>query len=145
MGNYNRDNGFRGGNRGGFNRGGRREEREMFSAVCSNCGKDCRVPFRPTGNKPVYCSECFEKTGDRDNSQRSFNKPRFEERAAQCDQCKAQFESINAKLEKILVLLQPKTVAEPVEKVMPLEEVKPAEEVKPKKTKKATKSKTLKE
>jgi CxxC-x17-CxxC domain-containing protein len=33
--------------------------REMFSATCSSCGREARVPFRPSGAKPVYCSECF--------------------------------------------------------------------------------------
>ena len=33
--------------------------REMFSAVCSACGKEARVPFEPRGDKPVYCSDCF--------------------------------------------------------------------------------------
>ena len=33
--------------------------REMFSAVCVECGKECQVPFKPTEGKPVYCSECF--------------------------------------------------------------------------------------
>ena len=33
--------------------------REMFTATCSNCGKDAQVPFRPTSGKPVYCSDCF--------------------------------------------------------------------------------------
>jgi CxxC-x17-CxxC domain-containing protein len=33
--------------------------REMFSATCSSCGKEARVPFRPTNGKPVYCSDCF--------------------------------------------------------------------------------------
>lgn len=33
----------------------------MFDAVCDKCGKDCKVPFRPSGNKPVYCSDCFEQ------------------------------------------------------------------------------------
>jgi CxxC-x17-CxxC domain-containing protein len=36
-----------------------RGPREMFSAVCSNCGKEAVVPFRPTSGKPVYCSDCF--------------------------------------------------------------------------------------
>ena len=34
--------------------------REMFSAVCSSCGKEARVPFQPRGDKPVYCSDCFQ-------------------------------------------------------------------------------------
>ena len=33
--------------------------REMFDAVCADCGKACKVPFNPTDGKPVYCSECF--------------------------------------------------------------------------------------
>jgi CxxC-x17-CxxC domain-containing protein len=47
---------------GGFSGGGGgydRSPREMFSATCSNCGREAQVPFRPTGSKPVYCSDCF--------------------------------------------------------------------------------------
>ena len=33
--------------------------REMFSAVCVECGSECQVPFKPTEGKPVYCSACF--------------------------------------------------------------------------------------
>ena len=48
-------------NLGRNNFSGRREDRpEMFDAVCDECGKDCKVPFRPTGNKPIYCSQCFD-------------------------------------------------------------------------------------
>ncbi len=36
-----------------------RGPREMFTATCSNCGRDAQVPFRPTSGKPVYCSDCF--------------------------------------------------------------------------------------
>jgi CxxC-x17-CxxC domain-containing protein len=35
----------------------------MYSAVCSNCGKEARVPFQPRGDKPVYCSDCFQQMG----------------------------------------------------------------------------------
>ncbi len=35
--------------------------REMFKAVCSECGAECEVPFNPTEGKPVYCSDCFAK------------------------------------------------------------------------------------
>lgn len=38
-----------------------RAPREMFDAVCANCGKECKVPFQPNNDRPVYCSECFEK------------------------------------------------------------------------------------
>ena len=35
--------------------------REMYSAVCAECGKETKVPFQPRGDRPVYCSECFSK------------------------------------------------------------------------------------
>jgi CxxC-x17-CxxC domain-containing protein len=41
--------------------GANRGAREMFSATCSSCGKEAQVPFRPSGDKPVYCSECFQE------------------------------------------------------------------------------------
>ncbi|MDD6484604.1 MAG: zinc-ribbon domain containing protein [Clostridiales bacterium] len=36
-------------------------EKPMFEIVCSSCGKVDKVPFEPRHDKPVYCSECFEK------------------------------------------------------------------------------------
>ena len=27
--------------------------------ICANCGKECKVPFQPREDRPVYCSECF--------------------------------------------------------------------------------------
>jgi CxxC-x17-CxxC domain-containing protein len=47
---------------GGYSGGGgyERAPREMFSATCSNCGREAQVPFRPTNGKPVYCSDCFK-------------------------------------------------------------------------------------
>jgi CxxC-x17-CxxC domain-containing protein len=38
--------------------GGRRE---MFPAVCAECGKQTQVPFNPRGDRPVYCSDCFSR------------------------------------------------------------------------------------
>lgn len=35
--------------------------RQMFAAVCSNCGKDTEVPFQPRNDRPVYCRECFQQ------------------------------------------------------------------------------------
>ena len=48
-----------GGGGGSYSRG----EREMFSATCSSCGKEAQVPFQPSGDKPVYCSDCFQQRG----------------------------------------------------------------------------------
>lgn len=38
-----------------------RTSREMYDAVCATCGRPCKVPFKPTGDRPVYCGECFAK------------------------------------------------------------------------------------
>ena len=35
--------------------------REMYPIVCAECGNDATVPFRPRGDRPVYCSDCFSK------------------------------------------------------------------------------------
>ena len=43
---------------------GSRPEREMFEAVCAECGQTAKVPFRPRDDRPVYCSECFAKKRD---------------------------------------------------------------------------------
>ena len=52
--------GYSGGGGGGGGYGQRSSgPREMFAATCSSCGKEAKVPFRPTNGKPVYCSDCF--------------------------------------------------------------------------------------
>ena len=35
--------------------------RQMFPAVCAECGKETEVPFEPREGRPVYCSDCFRK------------------------------------------------------------------------------------
>lgn len=55
--------GGRSGGRGGFGRGGGGYggPREMHKAVCSDCGQECEVPFKPSEGRPVYCRDCFPK------------------------------------------------------------------------------------
>ena len=53
--------------RGDAGFGGRRE-REMYPAVCAQCGKETEVPFQPRNDRPVYCSDCYSAqrpSGDR--------------------------------------------------------------------------------
>ena len=38
--------------------------REMHKATCAECQKECEVPFKPSGDRPVYCKECFSKRKD---------------------------------------------------------------------------------
>jgi len=33
----------------------------MTNVTCSDCGKETEVPFKPTGDRPVYCRDCFQK------------------------------------------------------------------------------------
>ncbi len=63
------DSGFGGGGGGGGGGfggggGGGGMRREMHPAVCAECGKDTEVPFRPRGDRPVYCSDCYSKQRD---------------------------------------------------------------------------------
>ena len=43
-------------------RGEYRTRRQMFPAVCAQCGIETQVPFEPRGDRPVYCSDCYQKT-----------------------------------------------------------------------------------
>jgi CxxC-x17-CxxC domain-containing protein len=49
--------------RGGYRSGGGygSSRRQMFPAVCAECGQETEVPFEPRGDRPVYCLECFSK------------------------------------------------------------------------------------
>lgn len=75
--------------RRGFGRSG--SERQMHEVTCDKCGERCEVPFKPTGGKPVYCSDCFRK-----NETVSRNQPQFEK----------ELDKINKKLDKILEALE---------------------------------------
>jgi len=62
---YGNDGGYGGG--GGYSGGGGgggysdRPPRQMFDAVCADCGQTTQVPFQPRGDRPVYCRDCFQK------------------------------------------------------------------------------------
>ncbi len=40
--------------------GGGRSPRIMHEVMCDGCGRLTEVPFVPTGNRPVYCMDCFQ-------------------------------------------------------------------------------------
>jgi len=111
--------------RGGFGKFGRRDsgrpgfgggDRQMHEATCAECGKRCEVPFKPTGDKPVYCNDCF---GAGKGESAGPKKP---------DRSKEQFEQLNAKLDRILKAL---------------ENLKPKSEPKTEKPEKAPKSEAV--
>lgn len=47
------------GDRGGGSRSS--GAREMYTAICANCGREAKVPFVPSGRKPVLCDDCFQE------------------------------------------------------------------------------------
>ena len=144
MGKFNRDNQSGGGfkkksfdrNSSGFGaRDGGRPQ--MHQATCSECGKTCEVPFRPTGEKPVYCSECFQnKRGNNFDRPRggNFERPGFGDKRASSPAgiSKEQFEMLNAKVDKILKILSSAVSEGETSKKEAVKEIKKA--IKPAKT-----------
>ncbi len=119
--------------------GGRSERPTMHRAVCDECGKDCEVPFKPSGDKPIYCSRCFENVDPkresrgggrsrdyRGSSSRDYKKT--ETTSVDISPLKEELSGINKKLDVLIDILKAKQ-----------EEVKPKRVVKKvasKKTKK---------
>ncbi|MGD9710719.1 MAG: CxxC-x17-CxxC domain-containing protein [Thermomicrobiales bacterium] len=54
---YGNGESFSGGGQGGGYSSG---PRQLYPAICSNCGRETEVPFQPRNDKPVYCRECFQ-------------------------------------------------------------------------------------
>jgi len=116
--------GGRGNDRGGYG-GGRGSDRPgMHKAVCNECRSDCEVPFKPVGNKPIFCSRCFKGKDNagasnfRDSGRGGYgdrdSKPRFENKKSyhndgpkESVNYKVQFEILNTKLDKILKAMTP--------------------------------------
>jgi CxxC-x17-CxxC domain-containing protein len=126
---YKKEGGFRGGDRphfkksfggakGGFSRGSRDFDgpRQMYTATCANCGRTTEVPFRPTGERPVYCKDCFDKQApqgrfDRREAPRQFERreaPRITAPAGNdraIEELKSQIMGMNRKLDTAVSLL----------------------------------------
>ena len=45
----------------GYERGDEHVAREYFAVICSSCGNQAQVPFKPRMDRPVYCSDCFRQ------------------------------------------------------------------------------------
>lgn len=151
MGNFRRDNrsGGRDDNRfgkkdfGKRNFGGRDSGRpQMFSAVCGDCGSPCEVPFRPSGDRPVFCNRCFKKSGGGNKSFEPRFEPRFEPKSRNSEPRNDQFEIINVKLDKIykiLIGLTTESAAQPGPSAAAKEEKEESAAPKPKRKKNAKK------
>lgn len=43
-------------------RGGYGSSRPQFQVICSSCGCETTVPFEPSGDRPVFCSDCYRNS-----------------------------------------------------------------------------------
>ncbi len=83
----------------------------MHEVTCDKCGQSCEVPFKPTGGKPVYCSDCFRKEdGSESGSRREGRRQDFRsgsrrDARPRQDNLASEIEQINAKLDQILEML----------------------------------------
>ena len=141
-----------------FNKFGDRGDRPMHKATCSECANTCEVPFRPTGEKPVFCNNCFgDKREGQSNSYTST--PRFEKKSfdrtersftpatntiaarpdRRVDDLKLLVDSLHAKIDRMesaikhtmnpVVASVPKEVSKPVAAVTPTKVSAPAKMV----------------
>ena len=39
--------------------------RQLFPAICAECGNETMVPFEPRTGRPVFCRDCFARQRDR--------------------------------------------------------------------------------
>lgn len=52
-----------------------RHERTLYQAVCADCRKQCEVPFKPTGERPVFCKACFAQRKSSGNGMKGHSQP----------------------------------------------------------------------
>jgi len=110
---------YGGGKKFGGGGGGFRDDRPtvMHRAVCEKCNKDCEVPFKPNGRKPVFCSFCFRD--EQAGTAAPFERPNFEDRPTSfektpyrstphggSEEVVTQLKTLNRKMDQLLNLLQ---------------------------------------
>jgi CxxC-x17-CxxC domain-containing protein len=110
-----------------FGGGPRREGVELFDAICSKCGNACQVPFRPNGQKPVYCRACFGSPTSAPAGRENFIRrdvpmapiaPRIEDRSIA--DLKQQMNAMNAKMDNILRIVETLSKPKPIVSVAPI-------------------------
>jgi len=143
-----------GGGRPSFGRGrgrsndGDRGPVTKHQAVCDQCGKECEVPFRPTGGKPIYCDSCFQDKNKREDGGRRGGGDRYPRKTERVnferterggsDELKKQLEMLNAKMDQLIKVVESMVS---VEKPAVKKEVEKKEVKKEKKAKKTVKAK----
>ena len=105
------------------------QERRMFDATCDKCGKRFELPFKPTGERDVYCSECFKGDGNVPSAKNN-------------NQCEEQMDILNKKMDKVIDLLTLILEKEPKKKAEKKIEKEPKKKAEKKTTKKVIKKKS---
>lgn len=41
-----------------------KNRKKLYDAICSKCGVETKVPFKPIEGKEVFCRDCFVKKED---------------------------------------------------------------------------------
>ncbi|RAP39024.1 hypothetical protein DID80_01345 [Candidatus Marinamargulisbacteria bacterium SCGC AAA071-K20] len=72
----------------------------LSNATCDSCGTNCKVPFKPNGEKPVYCNECYRKGDPKPLNRREFRSDNSPSGGT------GTLDQINLKLDRILKLLE---------------------------------------
>lgn len=93
--------------------GSDRSRSQMHDATCDNCGKHCQVPFRPSGDKPVYCDDCFSQQPGREPRRRDHFRSvrpdsgvrRFDNSSRDLNDIKKQLHDLSTQVDKILTIL----------------------------------------
>jgi len=97
-----------------------RFDQQLHQATCSVCGNTCQVPFKPSGDRPIFCRDCFRKEGGggperggrfERGGRPPFQRPeRFEQRAPagalESGQMMRELEKINDKLDRVLKAME---------------------------------------
>lgn len=85
---------------------------QLHTATCVKCGKECVVPFKPNGKKPVFCSICYKREGiadapafERSNVASTVRRFDGEIRTEKESSLNEQLRTLNSKLDMILKVL----------------------------------------
>ena len=109
------------GSQGKFGRSVDRAEKVLFQATCTECGNSCEVPFKPTGQKPVLCRECYAQNAPASDRpvrrEYGFNKssaPSFRphpEGQGNIAGLQRSIDEIGMKLDKLIQILSPQSAS----------------------------------
>ncbi len=85
------------------------DDKQMYSATCDKCGQPCQVPFRPTASKPIYCDNCFGKSGNESKDSGEVMR---------------ELKMLNSKIDQLIKALAPKAISEKIEPAKVVKEAK---------------------